>query len=116
VARFPDERAATCRDAEIRRPDAVSRHTLPRERKVADLPTSGHSNDEIAWALCISGLRTVEALLLSLRIVNLRSARAASKAARAIATRMLTSAYSGRVKTVPAPFPVSAPWFEVLVP
>jgi DNA-binding CsgD family transcriptional regulator len=55
------------------RPDATAAILSPREREVADLAASGHSNDEIAGILHIS-LRTVEKhVSSSLRKLNLRS-------------------------------------------
>ncbi|MBV9718821.1 MAG: AAA family ATPase [Candidatus Eremiobacteraeota bacterium] len=61
------------RRVEMRRPDATAAILSPREREVADLAASGHSNDEIARMLHIS-LRTVEKHVSSaLRKLNLRS-------------------------------------------
>ncbi len=61
------------RRIETGRPDATAAILSPREREVADLAASGHSNDEIAKMLHIS-LRTVEKHLSSaLRKLNLRS-------------------------------------------
>lgn len=61
------------RRVEMVRPDATAAILSPREREVADLAASGHSNDEIARMLHIS-LRTVEKHVSSaLRKLNLRS-------------------------------------------
>ncbi|MGB7016122.1 MAG: AAA family ATPase [Candidatus Cybelea sp.] len=61
------------RRVEVGRPDATAAILSPREREVADLAASGHSNDEIARMLHIS-LRTVEKhVSSSLRKLNLRS-------------------------------------------
>ena len=61
------------RRVEMGRPDATAAILSPREREVADLAASGHSNDEIARMLHIS-LRTVEKHVSSaLRKLNLRS-------------------------------------------
>jgi DNA-binding CsgD family transcriptional regulator len=61
------------RRVEMGRPDATAAILSPREREVADLAASGHSNDEIAQMLHIS-LRTVEKHVSSaLRKLNLRS-------------------------------------------
>jgi DNA-binding CsgD family transcriptional regulator len=61
------------RRVEMGRPDATAAILSPREREVADLAASGHSNDEIAKTLHIS-LRTVEKHVSSaLRKLNLRS-------------------------------------------
>jgi len=61
------------RRVEQGRPDATAAILSPREREVADLAASGHSNDEIARALHLS-LRTVEKHISSaLRKLNLRS-------------------------------------------
>ena len=61
------------RRVEVGRPDATAAILSPREREVADLAASGHSNDEIARMLHIS-LRTVEKHVSSaLRKLNLRS-------------------------------------------
>jgi DNA-binding CsgD family transcriptional regulator len=61
------------RRVEMGRPDATAAILSPREREVADLAASGHSNDEIARMLHIS-LRTVEKHVSSaLRKLNIRS-------------------------------------------